>query len=260
MHWSSSVVFTPAFAFDSATLAWVAAVVANGGTVSVARETIVDALIVGLKADGLFTKLDRLWLYAAENQPSALTDLIATSLSTAINSPTFTTDSGYVSSGNTQVIDTGFNPATAGGQYTLNSAMVTVWANTNAGGSAFIGSFDGADFIEIFDDGSEWFSVVNTNNIDVTGSNRLAGLIQASRTGAGAITLYRNGASIGTGTLASTAIPSLVLYTLGRNSSGSISNATANGAMAAIGGGFSGADATNFYNRIRTYMTAVGVP
>ena len=80
---------------DAATIAWVNQVVTNGGTVSAGRQTLVDNLIVGLKADGIWTKLERLWLFAAENTISALTDLVGLTLATANNSPTFTADVGY---------------------------------------------------------------------------------------------------------------------------------------------------------------------
>src|SRR5215475_3606794 len=85
----------PAGGLDAATTAWVAQVVTNGGSVSSGRQTLVDNFIVGAKADGFWTKLDRLWFHWAENQPQALTDMIALTLATAVNSPTFTVDRGY---------------------------------------------------------------------------------------------------------------------------------------------------------------------
>ena len=93
----SLAVATPAAAGgdEAETTAWVAEVVSNGGTVSAGRQTIVNDLIAGLKADGIWAKLDRLWLFAAEDQPSALTDLVGLTLATAVNSPTFTADEGY---------------------------------------------------------------------------------------------------------------------------------------------------------------------
>ena len=62
--------------------------------VSSTRRTLVDALIRGLKTDGVWSKLDRLWLFAAENATSALVDVKEGRLATAVSSPTFTTDRG----------------------------------------------------------------------------------------------------------------------------------------------------------------------
>src|SRR5689334_9572138 len=102
----------PAQGFDASTTAWTSAVIGNGGSVSVGRKRIVDDLIVGLKSDGLFSKLDRMWLYAGENEPSALTDIIATSLSQKVNSPTFTADRGYTGDGSSGYINSNYNPTT----------------------------------------------------------------------------------------------------------------------------------------------------
>src|SRR5215813_10721680 len=112
---------------DSATSAWINAVVLNGGSVSRQRAMLVDDLIVGLKADGIWTKLDRLWLFAAENAKTALTDLVGLTLATAVSSPTFTIDKGYAGNGTSSYIDTGFNTSTSGVNFTLNTSHLAVW-------------------------------------------------------------------------------------------------------------------------------------
>src|SRR5262245_4406995 len=114
---------------DAATTAWVNAVVTNGGTVSAGRQTTVNTLITTLKSAGIWTKLDRLWLWAAENQPSALTDLVGLSLATAVNSPCFTADRGYTGNGSTSYIDTLFDPTT-GTAFNQNSCHFSVWVRT----------------------------------------------------------------------------------------------------------------------------------
>src|SRR5260221_11632840 len=132
MSWTDSYIYgfenapspVPGVQFDPATIAWVSAVIANGGTVSPARRQVVDVLIKGLKLDGTFTKLDRLWMLCAENQVSALTDMVGLTLATAVNAPTFTTDRGYTFDGATNYISTGYNPSLVGVNYVLNNAMV----------------------------------------------------------------------------------------------------------------------------------------
>jgi hypothetical protein len=57
---------------DQATIDWIAAVVTAGGTVSTPRGIVVNTFILGLMTDGIWSKLDRLWLLAAENSQSAL--------------------------------------------------------------------------------------------------------------------------------------------------------------------------------------------
>ena len=63
------------FRSNTETTGWIGKVYELGGTVSSTRRTLVDALISGLKSDGVWPKLDRLWLFAAENATSALVDL-----------------------------------------------------------------------------------------------------------------------------------------------------------------------------------------
>src|SRR5215475_5462531 len=69
---------------DSDATAWSNQVTTNGGTVSSTRLGLISDLISGLKTDGIWTKLDRQWIYAAEDQPGALTDLVGLTLATAV--------------------------------------------------------------------------------------------------------------------------------------------------------------------------------
>jgi hypothetical protein len=121
---------------DPSTDLWIAAVVAAGGTVSgdatSGRRKVVNDLIVALKAATLWTRLDRLWIFAAENQPSALVDMVALDLATVSgHAPTFTADNGYAGNGSSTYVDTTFNPATQSTNFTLNSGHIAVWDNTN---------------------------------------------------------------------------------------------------------------------------------
>ncbi len=80
-----------------------------------------------------------------------------------------------------------------------------------------------------------------------------------TRTGAGAIAAYKNGASIGTDTDASSAPINLAFGVCGRNNGGSFGAAGGQFSAATIGAGLNGTEATALYNRIATYRTAVGL-
>jgi len=110
-------------AFDPATTAWVAAVVAASGTVSAAQKTRVNTLIVSLKAASLFTVLDRLWLLASENTQQAGIDIVNLNASLTVSgAPSFTANLGYICNNILKFLDTHFVPSTAGGHYVLNGA------------------------------------------------------------------------------------------------------------------------------------------
>jgi hypothetical protein len=268
---SPTVTWTGA-AFDSATTAWEAAVIVNGGTVSGGRKTLVDNLIVGLKADGVWTKLDRLWILAAENTQSALTDLVATDLASAVNAPGFITDRGYTGNGSSSCIDTTYNPVTQGINYTLNSASLGAWtvtANTNSVSARAIGLCENtfssdADMISGGNAQNFYFLMNDTSFGATVDGNTGVGCYLGSRLSSANYSKYLNGvASTATPySVTSVSVPNQTFYLLARNRVGVGAEAFSNEQLGAayFGGGLSGTDATNLYNRLRTYMTVVGVP
>lgn len=249
----------PVSPFDAATLAWVAAVVANGGTVSAGREQIVDDLIVGLKSDGLFTKLDRLWLLAAENAPSALTDIIADALATATSSPTFAVDAGYTGDGATSYVDSNFNPASAPSpKYVLGDATLFGWSNTGGTENKQFVGYGAETFIyPQFGDTNCYYNI-NQQGQQIAGNSFETGLFQATKTAVSTGQFFFNGSPVFSDTATATTVQSadFTICALPINGHYSLRQASALG----IGAGFNATQALNLYNRLRTYMTAVGVP
>jgi hypothetical protein len=249
-----------AVGFDADTDAWETAVTGNGGTVSGGRKIIVNDLIVSLKGDGIWAKLDRLWLFAAEDAASALTDLVATALATTSNSPTFNADLGYTGNGSNMSIDTGFNASTAGGLYG-DDANWFVWSNTSAGDAGFGRIFGTSpDQTRCIPRGSDdtTYNRINTASQNVGSQSTGVGLYgQSHEFSSGETTLYKDGSTIAGPT---------------NTGNGTLDNAnftflTGGGVFSpnqCCGGGFGDyLDATesgNLYTHLRTYMTAVGVP
>lgn len=252
--------------YDPATNAWIAAVIANGGSVSTPRKSVVDALISGLKSDNIWTQLDRLWLFAGENQPSALTDLVNLSLATAVNSPTFTTDRGYTgqdSASPTAYVDLGYNPTTNAVNLTLNVAHASAWSTTNTaatGGGSWYG-MNNLNFYNTFTDGN-LYSRLGENASGGTPNSSRTGHWIMNRTGASAMQIYQNGANFSSPNTTASSYLNGDTFALCNSGNGSTAtHGTPNQiAEMSYGGGFSSGDATKFYNRLRTYMTAVGVP
>ncbi len=256
--------------YDAATLAWVAAVIANGGTVSDARKILVDALIVGLKGDGVWTKLDRLWLFAAENTASALTDIVADQLATSHGSTiSFTIDRGYQgtsSSSDNDYIDSGFNPTTAGSpKFIQDSAMLAAWSGTNSAttNDFLVGNL--VDFTCQIDpreaDNKGYFDInsgssFGFNVIGVTDSTGWWAGDRNAASGTGCLLGYQNGSQVATGSTASTTPTNSNIIFMGSQASYRSSRQSCAGA---IGGHLTGTDHANLYTRLRTYMTAVGV-
>jgi hypothetical protein len=248
--------------YDAATLAWEAAVGAIN--VSTGRKDLIDALIKGLKTDGIWTKLDRLWIFRAENSTCALTDLKALAVATAVNSPTFTPDRGYAGNGSTSYINTNFNPGTGTPNYTGNAACFGIWDNTtsaNTGtvpiGIAYFGHYSEGTIH--YPDGNSYWRV-NTSGAGLVVAYPGSGLHMADRSTSGNDQLYRNGSSITTSTTSATALTSTNFYVCARNNDSGTPTAGSHsvdqiGAVI-FGGTLSSTEHGNLYTRLNTYVTA----
>lgn len=224
------------------------------------RKGHINTLIAGLKADTIWTKLDALWVMAAHDAQASLLnwknpgtfDLIG------VNSPTFAVDQGYTGDGSSSRLRTQFTPSTNGVNYTQDSASLWVWSRTNATSSVT--------------DMGEQVTAPDTRIITRNGSNQLGirvndgtstslagvtdstGFFGNQRSGASAIAGFRNGSSVGTGSVASTGLPAQELWLCGANSNGFSAKQQAAGAIGASLAGLESA----FYTRMLTYMQAVG--
>ncbi len=130
-------------AYDSRVLAWEAAVIANGGTVSLARRIIVDQLVFDLEACGAYALIDDFSIRAGENAPQALTSIKQRRLATPVNSPLFTVNRGYTYDAATNYLATGFIPSSHAGAMTGSDPHLGLYLRTdiaNPASSAALGS------------------------------------------------------------------------------------------------------------------------
>lgn len=240
---------------------WARQVIINGGAVSATRQSLVADLISGLMRDGVWSKLDRLWLFANENQQAALTDIVANALATNVNSTTFTTDRGFTGNGSSMYINSQYDP-TGAGNYSQNSANMFAWNNTaGMDGGALCGMADVAAHIRLLPAftnglGSIW-NINDIRNVQSPAWDGRTGLYNMTRTDASNASLYVSGASIDSYSFASAANASTyILQCLHEGGNFSTRQACCFG----FGGGFTALNAYNLNLRLRTYMTAVGVP
>lgn len=270
----SRIARTPVFggaSYDAATIAWANAVVSAGGTVSGTQKGFVDTLIKGLKTDGLFSVMDRVWLLASENTTQANIDIINLQTWTYHGTPSlatqFSANHGITGDGSTVYLDTNYIPS-VGPNYTQNSAShgaydLTV-ALTSAAHGRLVGVNDGPEQSELAFE-TAGFVVHNLNTAAATPAFSTvtsdAGLWLGSRTGsAGASdSLYKNGSSIASGSGTSVGVPTISYHAFAFNT-GSPSGFLAD-QLAAIffGGGLNATQALNFSTRLNAYMTSLGV-
>jgi hypothetical protein len=257
-----------AVALDPATTAWVAAVVAADGTVSSPRQTLVNNLIVGLKADGIWAKLDRLWIFAAENHESASIDLFALAAALPSGGVTFTVNRGYTGDGSVGHIETFFNAATDGIKYTRDAAHMAAWDNVDRADAPTVITGVGDD-LGVFTDlmplsGNSIIARVNgAGGGSPTAVGTSQGFSIGQRNDDSNTEYFRNGVSMGMTTEAySYPVVSVTFWVCARNDHGGDGSdfMTDQVSMVSYGGNFTSTEALAYYNRLRTYMTAVGVP
>jgi len=96
------------------------------------RKANIAQCIQQLYAGGVWAKTDVMWVMAAHDEQAARLNWITPGSFTlsAINSPTFTTDRGFNGDGSTSYLDTGWDRATNGVQFTQNNAHASVYQRT----------------------------------------------------------------------------------------------------------------------------------
>jgi hypothetical protein len=108
---------------------------------SAGQQILQNQLVLDLKTGGIWNKLDTFGVFATDGDSDfALIDWIRLSDYTAVNSPTFTTNQGFAGDGVSAYIDTNFNPATSGVNYTLNDASRYFFPHAFSGQSRMDGT------------------------------------------------------------------------------------------------------------------------
>jgi head-tail adaptor len=93
-----------------------------------------DTYVKGLKSAGIWDKLDILYVFATNGDSDFATyNILDPTMfkSTKVNNPTFTTNEGFTGDGSSAYLDTGWNPANDGVNYSLGSASYGVYVRTN---------------------------------------------------------------------------------------------------------------------------------
>lgn len=227
------------------------------------REGHIDDFIAALKTAGVWDKLDGLFVTAAHDEQAALLDWKEDRTAVkAASAPTFTTDTGFATT-STQFWHLDITPADCV-YFTQNSASMLYWANdstaTGTNGTATFASLDSGNIVGLNPRSSgDLIASRLCSGTATTGGTITdkAGLAGVSRTSSTAVQHYKNGAASGSaGSATSASLASVAEFSIGRRG-GSTYQAT-NCALAAIGGGLTAQEMSDFYDAALAYMTAVG--
>lgn len=225
---------------------------------SAERKRIISNAVRDLKAAGIWTKLDVLYVLAAHDAQAARLNWKADAYSlTAVNSPTFTTDRGYAGDGATSYLDTGWDAATNSINYKQNDATIfawsrtagqrnSYWVGTGASGEIRIRPRTSGDMLSYSVNSSGVVSLANTDG---------SGLLAVSRSSSTAMQSYRNGAALGSAGAGTSVTLSSVDINIGRCNGGFNS---AECAAFGLGAQLNATEHAALYAALNTYLTAVG--
>jgi hypothetical protein len=226
------------------------------------RAALYAALIGGLAADGVWDKLDALYVFAAADSATALTNLKQSSYGATageIDLPAFDVDLGFTGEAD-KYIDTNFDPNSATSpNYALDSASFFAWQLTNvsvtAGHGDLAASFGASRLLLDPREGNTFYAGINTNSTPFAVNTDSRGLFVISRTASNVQKGYKGASEVLSGTATADAVPSTNLAFLRWVSRDYVGCQVAAGGF---GAGLSGADVTALHGRLLTYLQGVG--
>jgi hypothetical protein len=219
------------------------------------------ALICGLVTDGTWAKLDGLYILAQQTQADARLNLVSASYP-LVGTATFVPYQGF-SAFTAPALDTGFNPGTAVGAHLQPSdGFIGVWsydipdwnvlqmgASTNPGGVAIAANYGG---------GAQYYCYIGYATPPFNTPPGLPGFYSCDKGDVSNVVLYYNGAPSGPTQNQGTApFPSANMYV---GSSALLAASVSTISEANFGASIGAVRQASLYARLRSYMTAVGVP
>ena len=221
------------------------------------------ALIDGLVADGIWAKLDALYIFATQDVTTAKLNLKTSSYScTSVGTQSFIADQGIQSPTYGHYLNTGLNAFPGDKNYKQNSAHMSCWVyaevtdSTGVVGTVSTSPYPRQYLMPNYANGNTAHYRLNTNN-GLSGSiPGVAGFALANRSDASSIQGYHNNVQTVSGADTSVALVD-ANFSFPDQLTGD-QNARCSGGS--FGSSLTSTEATNFYTRWRAYMTAVGAP
>lgn len=229
------------------------------------RKGQIDALIVGLKSDGVWTKLDWLTVLAAHDAQAGRVNWVTPAqVASEVNAPTFEVDRGYTGNGTTSYLASGWTSAVVGAKMVLNNSSLFAWSRTDVNNT---NQYDLGNARNQLNSRSlaAGGPVCRVNDGTGTGQTLASsiGLTVATRTDSANRSLYRNASLLGTNAQASVALGTSEMFILAQNNSVSPATVPANYstrqiAVAGWGSHLTADNVTALHTRLNTFLTAIG--
>jgi len=222
------------------------------------RKSQINSVFVALKAAGVLTKLDALYVFAAADAQASLLNWASTSFNaTNVSATSFTADVGYTGDGVADYIDTNYNLSTSGGQLVRDSASIFAWSNTAAVNDTHIMGNNTAAAVnmQVRPRGTGDLCQINVSSASTLSKANAdgLGLFAGNRTSSTAVESFRNGSSLGTGSVTSAALESTTMCFLRRSATFSTHQVLCGG----FGTVLTTQNHADLYTALHTYLQAV---
>lgn len=242
---------------------------ANTAITSSADKNAINNFYLGLKSDGIYTKIKAMYLPIWGSAATSKWNLVNPLDTNGAFRLTFATgmtftSSGMAGNGTTGYADTNFNPSISS---TLNNTHYSFYSRTNNDTTSIDMGYANIS-------GTQWILSLRYTGVGTisdqyngttgrvsTSQTNSQGFFIGSRTTSAIHKAFKNGSQIGTtNTGASGSFLSLNVALLGQNRSGTVTNySTKQCSFASIGDGLTDTESTNFYSRVQTLMTYFGI-
>lgn len=221
-----------------------------------------NSLVASLVSGGFWSRMDLLYIMANHSNTSGEARLNWIAPTGSFNFESTALDASWaqyegISGNGTNYPTTYYNPATEKTNLSINSATLGVYIRTDSNTDVYqLGATDGTNQLafEARDTGSFYTRINSSNSLSAASSSAI-GFWLSTRTASNAVKCYKNGALVGSGSAASTAIPNTDLILFSRSGGLRCSNQLS---IILVMNGITDADATNLTTIFETYMDAIG--
>lgn len=226
---------------------------------SAPQKAAYNALILGLKADGLWALTDRLLIYGVHDAQAARQNIRQNLYNAvAVAAPNFLAFNGYAGDGAASYLNTGYAPGVSAGVASRDSNAAMIWSLTESLAST---TECGNSVVSI---GARIAGGQSSSrNMNTVGSNDAvassAGCFVVSRTGSSSYRKFFNGVAFASPIQTSTAPTTDVSYDCARNFNGVLTTPSSRRIYASAHlGGLSDSQVVAFYTRINAFRSAFG--
>jgi hypothetical protein len=227
------------------------------------QQGAINQLVIGMKADGLWTKMKAVYPFVGGTSTSTSYNLKNTAqYQISWNGGWAWNSNGVTGNGFDSYGNTGFNPNSAFS--TNDSAHLSLYIRNNSASSQYVdfGSTNGVGSSTALNSAynNSALSLIHNGNTGISTTNtNTQGFYLGSRTTASIHKLFKNTAQIGpTDTTSAGTRPNFNLYLGAYNvNNTALYYTNRNYAFASVGDGLSDTDVTNLYSRVQNFNTAL---